>query len=323
MENEIVVKEAPSVLNDMATRFGMDKRAFEATLKATVVPANVSNEQLAAFLLVAKQYNLNPITKEIYAFPAKSGGIQPIVGIDGWCNIINSHPQLNGIKFEDKLHEDKLISITCRIYRKDREHPVECTEYMEECKRDTLPWKQWPARMLRHKALIQCARYAFSFSGIVEQDEAERQDIIDVTPKDKNAHFMREVRHAIQDEMNAPMKVVAAEAAAQVASGIELKKSPFKTHIARKEYKDNTMATLNGCITLIELENVMGGLSDLAIMKESENEHDRFAYKDIHNHYSLIRNRLSIASRETPEDDTFDEEEIPNELDEQFKARTA
>lgn len=183
MTQEIAVKEAPSIIQDMATRFGMDKRAFEATLKATVVPANVSNEQFVAFLLVAKQYNLNPITKEIYAFPAKGGGIQPIVGIDGWCNIINSNPQLDGIEFEDVMTDGKLTAITCKIYRKDRSKPTEATEYMDECKRSSDPWTKWPARMLRHKALIQCARYAFSFSGIVDPDEAER--MIDVTPENK------------------------------------------------------------------------------------------------------------------------------------------
>lgn len=179
--------ETRSIIADMAARYGMDKRAFEATLKATVVPANVSNEQFAAFLLVAKEYDLNPITKEIYAFPAKGGGIQPIVGIDGWCNIINSHPQLDGIEFDD-IKDDKgaLTAIACKIHRKDRAHPVIAIEYLSECKRQTEPWKQWPARMLRHKALIQAARYAFGFSGIVDPDEAERIDMVDVTPKAKS-----------------------------------------------------------------------------------------------------------------------------------------
>ena len=45
---------------------------------------------------------------------------------------------------------------------------------MAECKRNTDPWRQWPNRMLRHKATIQAARYAFGFSGIADPDEAER-----------------------------------------------------------------------------------------------------------------------------------------------------
>ena len=177
-----------SVLIDMASRFGMEPAAFEATLRATVVPKDCNREQFAAFLLVAKEYNLNPLTKEIYAFPTRSGGIQPIVSIDGWANLINSHSALDGIEFDDHPDESgkSLAAITCRIWRKDREKPIVVTEYMAECARSTDPWKQWPRRMLRHKSLIQCARYAFGFAGIVDPDEAERMDVStvhDVTPR--------------------------------------------------------------------------------------------------------------------------------------------
>lgn len=167
--------ERKSLLAEMAGRYGMEPQIFADTLKATVVPRNASNEEFAAFLLVAREYDLNPITKEIYAFPKQGGGIQPIVSVDGWANLINSHPKADGFEFEDRL-DDKgnLVAITCRIFRKDRAHAVEATEYMAECKRDTSTWRQWPRRMLRHKALIQAARYAFGFAGIVDEDEAER-----------------------------------------------------------------------------------------------------------------------------------------------------
>ena len=177
MSNAVALREqAPrSVTMAMAERYGMEPLAFEATLRSTVVPKDCSKEQFAAFLLVAKEYGLNPITKEIYAFPSRGGGIQPIVGVDGWANLINSHPQCDGIEFTDTLDDkSELVSVTCRIYRKDRSRPTETTEYMAECKRNTDTWKQYPRRMLRHKALIQCARYAFGFAGIADPDEAER-----------------------------------------------------------------------------------------------------------------------------------------------------
>ena len=168
-------RQPRSVLVDMSMRYGMEPAAFEATLRATVCKGSVSREEFAAFLLVAKEYRLNPLTKEIYAFPAKSGGIQPIVSVDGWCRIINEQPALDGIEFEDMLGVDgALLAVTCRIYRKDRQRPTSVTEYMSECRRSTDVWKTWPARMLRHKALIQAARYAFGFSGIVDADEYER-----------------------------------------------------------------------------------------------------------------------------------------------------
>ncbi len=168
--------QAPSILGSLAQHYGMDKMAFVQTIKATVMNggANVTNEQLAAFCLVAKEHRLNPFTKEIFAFPQR-GGIVPVVSVDGWMKLVNSHPQFDGMEFDDKLGEDgSLVAVTCRIFRKDRSHPVEVTEYMSECRRGTDVWKTWPARMLRHKATIQAARYAFGFAGIYEPDEAER-----------------------------------------------------------------------------------------------------------------------------------------------------
>lgn len=181
-------RQPRSVLVDMSSRFGMEPAAFEATVRATCMKPDKSGkvpsrEEFAAFLLVAKEYNLNPLTKEIYAFPAKGGGIVPIVSIDGWVNLINSHKALDGIQFEME-HDDKgaLISCTCKIHRKDRSHPIEVTEYLSECIRSTEPW-QMKHRMLRHKALIQCARYAFGFSGIYDEDEgAKIAEMRDVTP---------------------------------------------------------------------------------------------------------------------------------------------
>lgn len=139
------------------------------TLKATAFKGQVSDAQMTALMVVANQYGLNPWTKEIYAFPDKNNGIVPVVGVDGWARIINTHEQFDGMDF---AQDDQ--SCTCIIYRKDRSHPVKVTEYMDECKRPTGPWQSHPKRMLRHKAMIQCARLAFGYAGIFDQDEAER-----------------------------------------------------------------------------------------------------------------------------------------------------
>jgi len=165
----------PAPLVAMAKRLHVEPQELNNIILTTVMPGQVSNEQFIAFLAVANEYNLNPMTREIYAFPAKGGGIQPIVSIDGWLKIINSHPQFDGMEFQDILDDQgNLVAVTCRIYRKDRSHPIEATEYMAECARGTEPWKKWPRRMLRHKATIQAARYAFGLAGIIDPDEAER-----------------------------------------------------------------------------------------------------------------------------------------------------
>jgi phage recombination protein Bet len=172
--NAVTEFKAPprnSLVTRMAERFGVDADKMLVTLKATAFKGDVSNEQMMALLVVAEQHGLNPWTKEIYAFPDSRNGIVPVVGVDGWSRIINEHPQFDGMDFEEA---DDGSRIKCTIHRKDREHPTSITEWLAECKRDTQPWKSHPRRMLRHKALIQCARIAFGFGGIYDQDEAER-----------------------------------------------------------------------------------------------------------------------------------------------------
>lgn len=169
-----------SVLAALANRYGMEPKAFEVTVKATLGLEKCSDGQFAAFLCVANEYGLNPLTKEVYAFPTRNGGIQPIVGIDGWINLANSHPMFDGMEFED-VHDSQgcLAAITCRIHRKDRRHSICVTEYMAECKGTSDPWKRFPARMLRHKATIQAIRYAFGFAGVMDPDEYERMVTVD------------------------------------------------------------------------------------------------------------------------------------------------
>ena len=159
-----------SLTQKLATTLNMgDGTGLIETLKATAFKGQVSDAQMTALMVVANQYALNPWTKEIYAFPDKNNGIVPVVGVDGWSRIINSHPQFDGIEFEQDEQ-----SCTCIIYRKDRNRPIKVTEWMAECKRSTAPWQSHPKRMLRHKAMIQCARLAFGYGGIYDQDEAER-----------------------------------------------------------------------------------------------------------------------------------------------------
>jgi phage recombination protein Bet len=169
--------------NKLAQRLdmGVDGSSLIDTLKATAFKGQVTDAQMVALLVVANQYGLNPWTKELYAFPDKNNGIIPVVGVDGWSRIINSNENFDGMDFEQ---DDE--KCTCIIHRKDRAHPIKVTEYMSECRRDVQPWKSHPRRMLRHKAMIQCARIAFGYVGIFDPDEAERIADGDTTPAEKD-----------------------------------------------------------------------------------------------------------------------------------------
>jgi phage recombination protein Bet len=200
--NDIVqAKDVPQTsLQVMASRLSVDPVEMEEIVMKTLISAKgngqVSTAEFVTYMAIANEYQLNPLTKEIYAF-ANRGVIQPIVSIDGWLKIINSNPQFDGMEFDDISADGGALSaVTCRIYRKDRSRPVSVTEYMTECAGTSEPWKRWPARMLRHKATIQAARYAFGLSGIVDPDEADRIKSVDqqrpverdITPGRENPH---------------------------------------------------------------------------------------------------------------------------------------
>lgn len=218
----------------MASEQHLDHAAYAATVKATCFDGSVTREQFLAFLMVAKEHKLNPITREIYGF-AKGGKITPIVSIDGWLKIINSHPDFDGMEFEDHLDDEgKLLAITCKIYRqrngRPSSRPTQVTEYLEECFRQTEPWKKWPIRMLRHKATIQCARYAFGFSGIVDADEAERiketsiDGVARIVPDDDTGTAAKRLVNKLHDKV--PENATVPENANHAVSVDPVKKAP-------------------------------------------------------------------------------------------------
>ena len=181
--------------------------------------------QLIQLVVVAKQYRLNPFTKEIYAFPDKKKGIVPIVGVDGWIRIINEQPMLDGIEFNysDEMVDLKDIDpkvttskkahewVECIITRKDRDKPVVIREYFDEVYRTKGnydgPWQTHPKRFQRHKTLIQTARVAFGFAGIYDQDEGERileQQEREITAEPKRSGPARpKAKHDAQKEPEA------------------------------------------------------------------------------------------------------------------------
>lgn len=185
MSNEIA-EAKPKLIQVFADRYQVDAAQVMTTLKSTAFRQSgdkqISNEQMMALMIVANQYDLNPFTKEIFAYPDK-GGIVPVVSVDGWSRILNSNPMMDGIEFEYSEatveHKGKTCHewIDCLIYRKDRSRPIKVREFFAEVVRTpnfASPWDTHPNRMHRHKAEIQCARIAFGFAGIYDQDEAER-----------------------------------------------------------------------------------------------------------------------------------------------------
>lgn len=136
---------------------------------------------LDRLLMLSERLGLDPLNNEIYAVEAaqdagKKKRILFVVGLDGWLKIINSHPQFDGMRFtESEPGDDELpLYMECTIFRKDRRVATSVREYMHEAHTNQGAWLTHPRRMLRHKAMVQCARACFGLGGLYEPDEAER-----------------------------------------------------------------------------------------------------------------------------------------------------
>lgn len=178
-----------------AREHGLNGRKMYDTLAATIFPSKQSAtaEQVNALLIVARAYGLNPFTREVYAFPAKGGAIVPIVSVDGWAKLANTHPQCAGIEITVAMDEDGRtpISATCTVHRRDWKVPFVLTEYLHEVRRGTPPWTAQPVRMLRHRAMIQAVRIAFGFGGLYEADEAARNPDVLAPPEYRESEVVK------------------------------------------------------------------------------------------------------------------------------------
>jgi RecT family len=184
-EGGLIPAPKQGIVRAFAARLNVDPEKLLKILKDTAFKQprkdgqpgpEVTDEQCFALLVVANEYRLNPFLKEIYAFPAKGGGIVPIIGIDGWIRMVNERPELVSIEFEypEASTPKEDYYVTCIITRKDRAAPMRITEYFAECYRDTDAWRDTGRRMNRHRAFIQCARLAFGYGGVFDPDEGER-----------------------------------------------------------------------------------------------------------------------------------------------------
>lgn len=240
MSNTAIATAAPtgkqSLVAKFAQRFGVDANKIMPILKATAfrqrkADAVITDEQMAALMIVADQYGLNPFTKEIFAFEDK-GAIVPVVSVDGWIRIINDHPAMDGIEYR---YSDELVTMPkgkpcpawCEavITRKDRAHPIVVREYLDECyvnERNNYsgPWQSHTKRMLRHKTTIQGGRVAFGFSDIYDEDEAQRILQARELPREANGEKPK--------TLAAALKVTESAAADDVMDDAEFVEVPYE-----------------------------------------------------------------------------------------------
>lgn len=189
MDSMNAKSQTQSLIARLATKFGVEPGKLLKCLTAQVFKqadgAMPTNEELMVLLLVCENYNLNPFNREIFAFRGKGGDIVPVVSLDGWARIVRSQKDFNGMRFEFSTTTVRVPGypgdlpeyVTCSMRLKGIEDPITIQEYMVECFSERSPvWKKWPRRMLRTRSFIQCARLAFSLTGLYDEGDAFSDD---------------------------------------------------------------------------------------------------------------------------------------------------
>lgn len=155
-------KVAENAITKFASKCGLTNEKFIKALVAHIADPKrgVPGEVVFAYCMLCEIYSLDPFA----GHAALIKGVKPSVTVDGWTHVMNSHPDYQGCEFIDHCDGDdprNIYAITCKIHHAKRKVPIEVTEYLVECQKNEGPWRTHPRRMLRHRALMQCARVAF------------------------------------------------------------------------------------------------------------------------------------------------------------------
>ncbi len=158
-----------------------------------------TENELKTFLYLCKEYNLDPLKKEIYFL--KYGGKSTIItSRDGYLKIANLNEQFDGIESDvvylgDKLtkREDgslqieygeahmifdktKLSGAFCSVFRKYRSKATTVFVSIKDYYKKGAPiWEQYVNAMILKVAEAMALKRAFAISGLVTREEIEKE----------------------------------------------------------------------------------------------------------------------------------------------------
>ena len=168
--SDLITNLIQKEINSCAQRIGIETEELQDWIDLHMpVPAKT----ILHLLRIARQYQLDPLQEEVLLTQYEDQW-QAIISMDGWIKLINQHPAFTGFSFTESPETDQGLPLwmECTIYRSDRVIATTAREYLSEVKQESDIWHKMPRRMLRHRALQQCARLAL---GIYVNNSRERQ----------------------------------------------------------------------------------------------------------------------------------------------------
>lgn len=151
-----------------------------------IAAKNCTDAEFNMLVYVAKQYNLNPLLKEVFAqkYKSKNGGYGPasiIVTRDGFISIAHQTGDFEAMQSRVDVVQMPInrngvqrawqYKGTCSIYRKGAAHPFVFEAYEDEYNSNTNVWSDKPKTMIMKVAESQGLRKAFKLNGLYTEDE--------------------------------------------------------------------------------------------------------------------------------------------------------
>lgn len=152
---------------DVAVVDKYDQREMIETIKQTVCKG-ATDAQLKMFIEVCRGTGLNPFLKEIWFVP----NVGVMAARDGYLRIANEHPQFDGMETTVERGANNVpIKATCKVWRKDRSHPITCEAYYDEYKKSSQVWQTYKSAMIAKVAEVLALKRSFSINGVVTEEE--------------------------------------------------------------------------------------------------------------------------------------------------------
>lgn len=204
-------------------------------VKKQFFPQSANELDIAYCLEIARQFNLNPITKQIFFVPRRAKNdngvwiekVEPLVGRDGFLAIAHKTGEFGGIQTKSFIKEvPKLVNgkwqmqsdlvAVCEVFKKGCEKPfaveVAYGEYVQTT-RDGNPtqfWQNKPETMIKKVAESQALRKAFNISGLMALEEvgvgtqnANGEVVIDAQTLEASVDIEAENKKLIEQEQEA------------------------------------------------------------------------------------------------------------------------
>jgi hypothetical protein len=121
---------------------------------------------------LADRLGLDPLERDLIAIEQRdpdpfAASVAFMITLDGWVKLLHRHPRFRGLSFEEGPNDEHGLPLwqSCSLYWEGFACPLLVREWACEHRSLHESWLNHPRRMLRHKALTQCARLALGVGG--------------------------------------------------------------------------------------------------------------------------------------------------------------